>query len=235
MCCLVSIIIPVYNAEFYLKRCLDSVVVQTYQNIEVILIDDGSVDKSSEICDEYKFKDNRFVVIHNKYNKGVSAARNTGVDYASGKYICFIDSDDFVKNNYVEILCENMKKGYEMVCCNYLDVSKYGNVTCKDFGNKELTKRYLIKSVIKGTGGVLWNKMFVNDIIINNQLKFDESLFMCEDLIFILTYIQYVKRWIYIDKTLYIYNRLSKTSVSSNINYTYLKFFVNYKNYIKIK
>ena len=100
---LISIIIPIYNVEKYMEKCLNSVVNQTYNNIEIILIDDGSKDKSREICDNYAKKDNRIKVVH-KENNGVSSARNTGIDMSKGKYITFIDSDDYIDTDYIETL-----------------------------------------------------------------------------------------------------------------------------------
>lgn len=91
----ISIIVPVYQAEKYISKCIESIVNQTYKNLEIILIDDGSTDRSGEICDEYGKKDNRIVVVHNK-NKGVSVARNCGLDIATGDYITFVDSDDYI-------------------------------------------------------------------------------------------------------------------------------------------
>ena len=91
----ISIIVPVYQAEKYISKCIESIVNQTYKNLEIILVDDGSTDRSGEICDEYGKKDNRIVVVHNK-NKGVSVARNCGLDIATGDYITFVDSDDYI-------------------------------------------------------------------------------------------------------------------------------------------
>lgn len=106
---LITIVIPVYNVEKYLGRCIDSVIKQTYKNIEIILVDDGATDQSGNICDEYAEKDKRIKVIHKK-NGGLSDARNAGIDIATGKYISFIDGDDFVADNYVEKLYNLIKK-----------------------------------------------------------------------------------------------------------------------------
>lgn len=100
---LVSIIVPIYKVEAYLRRCLDSIVNQTYTNLEIILVDDGSPDNCPQICDEYAAKDNRIIVIH-KENGGLSDARNTGLDICKGEYISFVDSDDWVNERYIEIL-----------------------------------------------------------------------------------------------------------------------------------
>lgn len=103
---LVSVIIPIYNAEKYMNRCIDAVLNQKYKNIEVILINDGSVDSSKKICQKYCEKDNRVICI-SKNNEGVSKARNAGIKIATGKYLCFIDADDWIDIEYVEeyVLC----------------------------------------------------------------------------------------------------------------------------------
>lgn len=106
---LVSVIVPVYNVEKYLIKCVDSIINQTYRNLEIILVDDGSTDNSRRICDEYKQKDNRIVVIH-KENGGLSDARNTGLNICTGEYITFIDSDDYISDLYIENLYKIIKK-----------------------------------------------------------------------------------------------------------------------------
>ena len=106
---LISIVIPAYKVEKYLEKCIDSVINQTYTNLEIILVDDGSPDNCPKICDEYAKKDSRIKVIH-KENGGLSDARNKGIEIASGEYISFIDSDDYISQNYVEMLYENIKK-----------------------------------------------------------------------------------------------------------------------------
>ncbi|GMO37902.1 MAG: hypothetical protein Ta2B_17610 [Termitinemataceae bacterium] len=105
----ISVIIPVYNVEHYLRRCLDSVLAQTFTDFECILIDDGSPDKSPAICDEYAKKDSRFVVIH-QANAGVSAARNAGLDIAQGEWITFVDSDDWIEPDMLRVLYQNAVK-----------------------------------------------------------------------------------------------------------------------------
>lgn len=106
---LISVIIPVFNVEKYLQICIDSVINQTYHNLEIFLIDDGSTDSSGKICDDYKIKDSRIIVIH-KENGGLSDARNVGLNLCSGQYLSFVDSDDFVSPFFIEILYNAMKK-----------------------------------------------------------------------------------------------------------------------------
>ena len=105
---LISIIVPIYKVEPYLRRCLDSIVNQTYTNLEIILVDDGSPDNCPQICDEYAAKDNRIVVIH-KENGGLSDARNAGLDICRGEYVSFVDSDDWVADIYIEVMLKAIK------------------------------------------------------------------------------------------------------------------------------
>lgn len=117
----VSIILPIYNVEKYLEKCVNSVINQTYQNIEVILVDDGSKDSSGRICDELVESDNRIKVIHKK-NGGLASARNAGYEVATGEYIMYIDSDDVIKNDIAEKCVSAMEKNNQMLL--YLDMRK---------------------------------------------------------------------------------------------------------------
>lgn len=122
----VSIIVPIYKVEPYLRRCLDSIVNQTYTNLEIILVDDGSPDGCPAICDEYAAKDNRIVVIH-KENGGLSDARNAGLDICKGEYVYFVDSDDWIENNAIETLCNILvTHNAEIVIGNYITTNETG-------------------------------------------------------------------------------------------------------------
>ena len=134
---LISIVIPVYNVQDYLNKCLDSVLNQTYNNIEIILVDDGSTDKSGEICDKYNEKDNRIQVIH-KQNGGLSDARNVGIKNARGKYITFVDSDDYLELDYIEYLYNLIKKyNTKMSICSYYIENIKGKRSDSGEGYKE--------------------------------------------------------------------------------------------------
>lgn len=129
----VSVIVPVYNVKKYLRKCVDSIKNQTYQNIEIVLVDDGSTDGSENLCDEIARTDNRIVIIH-KENGGLSDARNVGMDASSGDYISFVDSDDYVDEDFCEILIANLEKyNADVSCCRYSNVWEDG--TKEPIGN----------------------------------------------------------------------------------------------------
>lgn len=126
---LVSIVLPIYNVEKYLDRCMNSVVNQSYKNLEIIMVDDGSKDASCQICDEWQMKDNRVKVIH-KENQGLGMARNTGIENATGEYICFVDSDDYIALDTIERLYSVVsKEDADVVTYGYRRINQYGEVT----------------------------------------------------------------------------------------------------------
>ena len=154
-CDLISIIVPVYNVEIYLKKCIDSIINQTYKNLEIIIIDDGSNDNSGRICDEYLELDGRIRVFH-KSNGGLSSARNYGIDKAKGEYICFIDSDDYIQCDMIEKLynaCNN--NNAQIACCGMIiekDNNESKKINCKNefcINSKEALKRMLLLDEIE--------------------------------------------------------------------------------------
>lgn len=159
---LVSVIIPVYNVEAYLRECIDSVIGQTYTNLEILLIDDGSPDGCGAICDEYALADPRIKVIHQQ-NGGLSAARNTGLDHACGEFICVIDSDDFIDANMIEILSDRLiRDNADLVICdialchNRSDIwSCDSPLTDRTFTLEEFVEEYQAWQYI-----VAWNKLY---------------------------------------------------------------------------
>lgn len=142
----ISIIVPIYNVERYLNQCVKSIINQTYKNLEIILVDDGSPDNSGKLCDEYKEKDERIIVIHKK-NGGLSDARNAGIEVATGKYIGFVDSDDYIEKDMYELLYNNMlREKAEISCCNRFLV--YSNKT-EIYGEKKYYKVMNSQEAIK--------------------------------------------------------------------------------------
>ena len=162
---LISIIVPVYNVESYLKKCLESIINQTYKNIEIILIDDGSTDSSGKICDDYANKDKRIKVIH-KQNGGVSDARNTALDICRGDYIGFIDSDDYIELDMYETLLKFLlNNNLDVAMCSSYTVKNKQLIRCKNFKPYILTgKEAIINDLLinkyKGSPIVVWNKFY---------------------------------------------------------------------------
>ena len=192
----VSIIIPIYNTEKYLPRCLDSVLAQTYSDWEAVLVDDGSQDKSSVICEEYSAKDSRFKTYH-KNNEGVSSARNLALDHFHGQYIMFIDSDDMLFPNALETMVKYMQDGIDSVCCTYVTTDEYDSLiaysSTDHFGevierDKALSDFY-IPSFGNCFNGYLWNRLFRTSIIKDNHLRFREDVHIKEDGLFLVQYL----------------------------------------------
>ena len=209
---LISVIIPVYNVEKFLMRCYKSIADQTYSKLEIILIDDGSVDNSGKICDEIAENDLRVKVIHKK-NEGLGLARNTGLDMASGDYVVFVDSDDFVKKNYIEIMYKAIKENNaDVSSCGiiqyYADGSQYEKPICdikKFYSEKEEISRFLI-SMIGSLPEEGANNKIPMKIIKKYKLAFcSEREFISEDIIFQIDYFSKAKSVVLLEETLYFY------------------------------
>ncbi len=172
----ISIIIPVYNVENYLQQCLDSVLSQTYDNLEILIVDDGSTDRSGSICDLYAAHDNRISVFHTT-NKGLSAARNYGLDHCNGDYIVFIDSDDWMEKEAIELLIEAILSVNAdiAVCGHYNEWKNYQNIQCIS-KSKDLSQGdAIIRDYLHGYGiGVeIWNKLYHSKLF--EQIRFPEG------------------------------------------------------------
>lgn len=183
---MVSIIIPVYNAEKYLDECVESVLSQTYNDYELILVDDGSTDYSGKICDRYAKADNRIVVIHQQ-NSGASAARNTGISEAHGEYITFVDSDDWIEPDYIERMVRHMVP-YGYVAA-YLVHDNDAPIQSNEI--KYLTVEEALISVFscKGIGGFSVAKMYDCRMIQEKNIRYSEDIGICEDELFNVVYI----------------------------------------------
>lgn len=194
MCSLVSIIVPVYNSELYLRKCVDSILSQTFKDFELILINDGSNDMSGDICDEYVSKDSRIKVIH-KANGGVSSARNAGLKMAGGKWVTFIDSDDTIGENYFDIDFSQEVDLY--VACS--EVNNHTHV----YEGIEMTM-YLTENLCKECFRTPWGKFFNKATM--GALFFDESIRLGEDTVFNLFFLKKCKRMVIVDNISYNYN-----------------------------
>lgn len=188
----ISIIIPVYNAEKYLKRCLDSVLAQTYTNFELIIINDGSTDSSQVVIDEFASKDDRIIALV-KENSGVSDARNLGIDNANRKYICFIDADDWIEKDYLEVFIENVQEDTTLI---FQDMWR-GDYRKSNFDTKKMTIKTQIDELVTDFN-LLYNggpvcKLYNHSIIENNHLRFSSKISYGEDLIFFLSYLSSIK------------------------------------------
>lgn len=212
---LISVIVPVYNAEEFLPLCINSILSQTFTDFELLLIDDGSTDKSGEICDEYAQKDSRIKVVH-KENSGVSSSRNIGIDYSKGRYITFVDSDDFVSPLILETLFSKLLefKAEISACCAYRFFNDKKKIKM-EFVKKEniiFAPKVLQKRIFQfRQESAVWNKLYDRDIIgdtrfygkTNEEILFNYKCFLrCE-------------RIIYTNKFLYFY-RATPNSITSS-------------------
>jgi len=190
----VSIIVPIYNSEKYISKCIDSIIAQTYTNIECILIDDGSTDSSLFICERYHQSDDRIVVMHQE-NAGVSATRNRGIEVARGKYVCFIDSDDYIQKNMCEILVAAIKHSdADVVCCGYTENNK-AHILCNEdfiFSNSCVIEiiHYL---EMRQAFGLVWNKLYKKTFLDTYTIRFLGSIKFGEDMLFNLQYFWHIK------------------------------------------
>ena len=214
---LISIIVPIYNVEKYINDCIQSIIEQTYKKIEIILINDGSTDKSGEKCNKYARKDKRITVINTK-NEGVSKARNIGIQEAKGKYITFIDADDYVERNYVENLYRQcIDNCADMSICGIQDVTEKKIKVKKSNKIKEiLNSEEALKELLneKYYPCVVWAKMYKKEIFKN--IRFNEKTKIAEDLEIIYKLIDQCNK-ISVDTSKYLYNyRKRKTSVTNS-------------------
>lgn len=206
----ISIIVPVYNTELYLRRCLDSILSQTFTNFELLLVDDGSTDRSAMLCDEYASKDKRIKVFH-KANGGVSSARNVGLAKATGEWIAFCDSDDWVFSSWLDNFELGNKSDYDFISQSF-EADK------SVFGEEKNQESYIYSSVYAGPiadvmnllvkskrGIFLFISLFRNSIIEEHKLAFDERLMHGEDGDFIFRYLTYCQKAKSVSKVGYYY------------------------------
>lgn len=231
----VSIIIPVYNVEDYLEECIKSLISQSYKNIEIILINDGSTDHSLEICNILKDNDNRIIVI-NQVNSGVSVARNVGLNRATGEYVLFVDSDDFVQKEFVQKMVSAIVD-VDIAICAYIENYKISTIAHKVVQNEIIIDNITAINMMLDRnyyGGYLWNKIFKKSIIEENNITFDTNIHMCEDLLFVSKYLCNCKNARIIPDLLYNYRMRESSAVWNKKNKKYESLFISYNELYKL-
>lgn len=214
----VSVIVPIYNVEKYIEQCVNSITSQDLEEIEIILVNDGSTDNSYEIAKKLAKSDKRIKVI-NQQNKGVSAARNAGLRISKGEYISFIDPDDWVEKNYLFKMYTNAKKNQcDVIVCNYMmtdgknsSVYKY---PLKDniLYDKESIINDIAKKIISGNiKTTVWDKLYKREFLEKNSLRFNEKIVMFEDWYFFVDLCTHMNSFLYINENLYNYRMVNNS------------------------
>ncbi|MFF2910886.1 glycosyltransferase family 2 protein [Paenibacillus sp. NPDC057934] len=211
---LISVVVPIYNVELYLNKCVESIMQQSYENIEIILVDDGSLDKSGDICDGYAKKDNRIKVIH-KENGGLSSARNAGIHMSTGNYICFIDSDDWINKEFIEKLFSKIiEYDADIVVCGF--TYEYGEKSIENnfIGSQESLDRHeALENLFNGNYlnmTVAWNKLYKKKLF--DTIQYEVGI-INEDENIIHEILYKSSKVICIDKCLYHY-RMRENSIT---------------------
>ena len=213
---LVSIIVPVYNAAPDLATCIESARRQRYQNIEILLVNDGSSDTSLDICRMYAQRDPRFHVI-DKENSGVSATRNLAIERAQGKYLQFLDSDDWLDVNATRLLVERAEEtGADLVISHFCRVADdkiavYGFLNHPRVMDQRLFARHLLDEPASFYYGVMWNKLYRRDLILEHDIRCNEALQWSEDFQFNLEYIRYAQTFCALQTPIYYYRKRDKS------------------------
>lgn len=205
----VTIIVAVYNIDKYIDECINSICKQSYKNLEIILVDDGSTDRSAEICDKWCEKDKRIRVVHKK-NGGVSTTRNVGIKEASGELVVFVDGDDWLEREAVSVLVSNYEDGVLIAAGYYIDNQQETQLVVKERKSKNVVggKEIVVSLFEKGLFSSIWNKIYNLNVIRNNNIAFNENMSLGEDILFNLSYLSATKGKIRnVDKVLYHYVR----------------------------
>ena len=221
----VSIIVPVYNAQEYLKRCVDSILSQDYRDFELLLMDDGSKDASGEICDAYAQQDGRVRVVH-KENTGVSDTRNQALELARGTFLQFLDSDDWIVPEATRLLVRSMEEyNCDMVISDFYRVSgerlaQKGDIEEDKVMSRQEFASYMIENPADFYYGVLWNKMYRRSIIEEYHIRMDTSISWCEDFLFNLEYILHANVFYALQAPVYYYVKTKGSLASQGLSIT---------------
>ena len=222
---MVSIIVPVYNAEQYLRRCVDSILNQEYTDFEVFLVNDGSTDSSGDICEEYGNKDTRVIVIQ-KENTGVSDSRNLALDRARGKYLQFLDSDDWITPDATRLFVRAAEEyGCDMVISDFYRVvgerlSPKGDIEEEGVLTQEEFAAHMMENPADFYYGVLWNKLYRRDLVEEHSLRMDTNINWCEDFLFNLEYIRHASSFYALGVPIYYYVKTKGSLASQGLSLT---------------
>lgn len=204
--CAISVIVPIYKAENYLRKCVDGILQQTFTDFQLILVDDGSPDKSGEICDEYAQRDSRVITIH-KANGGLTSARKCGMEHAEGKYSIHIDPDDWVEPTLLEDLYQEIVKAEaDMVICDFWEHCD-GEVEYSKQEPQNLDHSEVMKEMFSTLKGTMWNKLIRTSCYQQCNIQFHEDLVVIEDLFLMFQFLLHPLKISYIPKALYHYER----------------------------
>lgn len=215
---MISIIVPCFNNERYIEKCLKSIVDQSYKDFEVIIINDGSTDNSKTIIEKLIKKRQNFHLLNQK-NMGVSTARNKGLEFAKGKYVCFVDADDYIEKDYLKLLLSSLEKTQSELClCSVIHEDLNGNIIFVD----KLKKCVLSNMETANLKNLIWgyacNKLYKMEIIRKNNIVFEKDIKFAEDELFYLTYLFTIKQVCMIDDCLYHYVRQRKSATKDTTN-----------------
>ncbi len=230
----ISIIIPVYNSERYLRRCINSILFQTISDFELLLINDGSTDLSLDICNEYAELDSR-VKVFSKPNGGVSSARNYGMCHSQGDWITFCDSDDCVDKNWLSLFVENISQESSLIVQFYKILGMENSPFSHDIIFYDDIYVGLCEMYKKNILGYVWNKLFNAQIINSNHIRFNEMFYFREDEDFVLKYLRYIDCLTIVNDAAYNYNMpdLSTKYLSADNFYASLSMFSSIRKLIK--
>ncbi len=224
----VSIVMPVYNSEKFLRQALDSIKVQTLRNFELIIINDASTDGSAKIVEQCKYEMDYIKDINLEKNMGVAYVRNLGVSLARGEYVCFIDSDDVIERNFIELMYKTaLKYNSDIVCCNYYYIDEKNRKTKNVFSRRQgnYSAKKLIHSLLKDTSMhfFLWNKMFRRRMVEDNRVLFTNRCF--EDILFTMKMFYFSDKIYIINIPLYNYRKHS-SSITHFMSLSQLKEYI---------